>query len=228
MKKFIFTIFFVLFYFKSSIVMGAEDLKALCRKHIIEPKVSIVAQIGDLKYDHTKSKKAITRMHLSTGADLITGELLQGLSLFERKLSVGVKVESKRLPSGINCYYPKEVNFKIGTGENPTIFIAREIKRGTCKYDVVLRHEQTHQQINQSVIEHYVPVIKEKLREIIQKYPVAATRKNIDINVVADDLSAKYTKSFTLLLEEINQATQKEQSKLDNLEQYTYESDICR
>lgn len=228
MKKFIFTIFFVLLSFKSSIAVGAEDLKAICRKEIENPKVTIVTQFGNIKYDHTKSKRAISRIHLSNGGMLQSSKLLNGLSVFERKIGVAVKVKQKRLPSGINCYYPAEINFLIGTGEDPIIYIAKEIKKDTCIYDVTLRHEQTHQQINQSVMEHYLPTIKEHLLNVVKKYPVAATRKIINIEQVSAELTKKYTLASSSIVEEIRKETLKEQSRLDTMEHYTYDESLCR
>ena len=228
MKKFIFTIFFVLLSFKSSIVLSAEDLKDICREKMTNPNVTIVVQFGDIKYDHTKSKKAISRIHLNNGGELKSSKLLNGLSVFERKIGVSVKVTHKKLPSGINCYYPTEVIFLIGTGEDPVIYIAREIEKDSCVYDVTLRHEQTHQQINQSVIEHYLPVIKEHLLNVVKKYPVAATKKNISVEQVSAELTKKYTLDSSSIIEEIKQETLKEQSRLDTMDHYIYDESLCR
>ena len=218
--------FFTNFAFFSSL-SHAEDLNAICRKKMHNPKVTITTNFGTLKYDHTKTRRAISRIHLDKGGKLTSGKLLNGISTFEHKAGVEFKINKKTLPTGIHCYYPTEINITVGSGANPTIYIAKEFPKDSCSYNTTLRHEQTHQHINQAVLEHYIPIIKDRILETIKKYSVAGSRKNIDIEQAQKALQKKYLSAIQSLVEEIRQETAIEQAKLDSEDNYAFDESLC-
>ena len=226
MKKIFYIVFFANFAF-FSFGASAQDLSAICRKKMHNPKVTITTSFGKLKYDNTKSRRAISRLHIEKGGKLLDGKLLNGISTFEHKASVEFKINKKTLPSGIYCYYPTEININIGAGNDPVIYIAKEFQKDSCLYNVTMRHEQTHQHINQSVLEYYAPIVKERMLNVVQKYSVAGSKKNISLEQAKMSLQKRYMSELKILVEEIRKETAIEQEKLDTVENYIHDESLC-
>jgi hypothetical protein len=51
------------------------------------------------------------------------------------------------------------------------IWVIRERKPGTCAYDIVLGHERKHQEADDTVVEEFLPRLREALREAVQRLP---------------------------------------------------------
>ena len=92
---------------------------------------------------------------------------------------------------------------------------------------MVLRHEQTHQQINKSTLEYYLPLFKDAASQIAQNIkPVPVADVN-DIKDAITELTKTYNKKMTPVINFIKKEILTEQKKLDNPENYTYENALC-
>lgn len=228
MKKVFYIVFFTNLTFFSSLAR-ANDAEQACIQAMTAPEITISTSYGNLQYDHSKSRRSITRLHLSRNkSGTLFKNLLNGLSTFEHSINFSAKLTKHTLPSGITCVYPSSVTLHFGTGEDPVIYVAREYEEDTCMYKLVLRHEQIHQQINQSVLEHYLPMIKQKFLEAVKNNVVVSKDYNISFAVAQEELKEKYLTILNPLLEEIKDKTKAEQNKLDRAENYDYETAICR
>ena len=228
MKKVFYIVFFAYLTFFSSYVFAKDEIKLACLRNMRDPEISITTSFGKIRYDHTKSRRTITRMHVNEfGGKVSRGKFLNGLSTFEHELNLNLKTRKQTLISGVTCVYPTSVNLYLGAGEDPVIYIARDYEKDTCMYNLVLRHEQTHQQINQSVLEYYLPIVKERFIDVVKKHSVAASTEDIDLEYAQNELQNIYLSVLNPLLEEIKAETNAEQSKLDNDKNYEYESLIC-
>jgi hypothetical protein len=228
MKKVFYIVFFINFTFFSSLANASGDFKKMCLQSMRNPELVITTSYGNLEYDNTKSRRTITRMHKNQHKNRAPVQgLLNGLSTFEYALNIKFNLKKQTLYSGVTCVYPSKVTLNIGAGENPKIYIAKDYKEGTCMYDLVLRHEQTHQQINQSVLEYYLPIIKERMLEVVRKNAVAGKNYDISMGMAKNELKDKYLVAMEAILDEIRAETEAEQMKLDNDKNYDYESNIC-
>ena len=221
--------FFTSLTFFSLSAKADNELEQECLKYVHKPTVSISTSYGDLQYDHSKSRRQLTRLHLNMyKSRKLGGNLLNGLSTFEHAININAKIRKETIPTGITCVYPKEVNLHFGAGENPIIYIARDYEKGTCMYNVVLRHEQTHQQINQSVLEYYLPEVQDKFIDVVKNNVIASRSYNINITTAQEELQKKYLEVLNPILEDVKTKTEAEQAKLDSDENYDYEASICQ
>ena len=229
MKKVFYIVFFANLTFFSSFALANDDVKYACLRNMREPEVVITTSFGDIKYDNTKSRRTITRMHIQEyGGTSAKGNFLNGLSTFEHAINLNFKIRKQTLLSGITCVYPTNINLYLGIGENPVIYIARDYQEDSCMYNVILRHEQTHQQINQSVLEHYLPIVKQRFLEVVKNNAVIGSTEDIDLEQAQKELQQIYLSALNPLLDEIKAETNAEQAKLDNQKNYDYENMICQ
>lgn len=228
MKKVFYIVFFANFAFFSSLCKAEDDIKTLCIRNMRNPEVIITTSYGDIKYDHTKNRRSITRLHKYQHKNVLSGKMLNGLSVFNYVTNVSIKLRKQTLLSGVNCVYPTMVKLNFGAGENPVIYIAREYEEGSCMYNLVLRHEQTHQQINQAVLEYYLPILKQRFLEVVRNNALASKNSDINLTLAQNELKDKYIAAITPILDEIKAETAAEQAKLDSDENYDYEAQICK
>ena len=175
-----------------------------------------------------QNQKTLERLHKKEyGGDLSDGYQINGLSTYDLSTVLEFEITKKTFNDGVTCFYPTDINLTVGI-DNPTIYIARSIKKGTCAYEVALRHEQTHQQINIEILEQYLPKIKENLIAAVKKYAVTARKRDdVSIEFLQQGLQKKYLEAINPVLEEIEKETKQEQMLLDNPENYDFEQSLC-
>jgi len=227
MKNIFYTSFFLSFAFFLT-AAHAQNYKARCMPFVQSPHVEIVATYEPLRYDYSKVSATLERLHQKEyGGRLGEGHHINGLSTYNLTTVLDFEIEKKSFNDGVTCYYPTDIKLTLGI-KDPIIYIARHIKKGTCAYEVTLRHEQTHQQINIEVWEHYLPKIKEQFLETVKKYTVAGRgQDDISLEAAQESLQKKYLAAIEPLLDEIKAEIKHEQIKLDNQENYDYEQSLC-
>ncbi len=227
--KNVFYILIFLSFTSFSSAKAESPLNARCKSIVKSPNVSVTASYDALTYDHTKVGRTLTRLHTSEyGGDVHNGYQINGLATYDLGSELNFNLSKQKLSDGVVCFYPSDIKLEISM-RNPTIYIARGIKKGTCAYEVALRHEQTHQQINMEVIEKYMPVIKNRFIEAVKKYAIASRAKDdVPMEVIQEGLQKKYLEAINPVLEEIKSEIKKEQEKLDNIENYNYEQSLCQ
>ena len=228
MKNIFYILIFLNFSFFST-AMAVSPLNAKCKAYVKNPSVTVTAYYGTLTYDTSKVTRTLTRMHMTEyGGDVHDGYQITGLATYDLGTELNFNLSKQKLNDGTVCFYPGDIKLDISM-RNPTIYISRNIKKGTCAYEVALRHEQTHQQINMEVIEKYMPVIKDRFLEAVKKYAIASRAKDdIEMEIVQQGLQKKYLEAIKPVLEEIRKEIKTEQEKLDNVENYNYEQSLCQ
>ncbi|MBQ7659226.1 MAG: hypothetical protein IJS26_00575 [Alphaproteobacteria bacterium] len=228
MKNFFYILLFLSFASFSN-AHAAPDLNVRCKGFAKTPEVSVKAVFEPLKYDHSKVSRTLSRLHNQEyGESAHRGYQVQGLSTYQLGTELEFIISKRTFNDGVTCFYPEDIKLLIVMKE-PTIYIARSLKKGTCAYNIALRHEQTHQQINMEVIEHFVPLIKERFLQTVKKYSLASREKDdITIEQAQKGLKDRYLAAINPLIDEIKSEIGVEQQKLDRLEQYDYEQSLCQ
>ena len=122
---------------------------------------------------------------------------------------------------------PTSLNVFIGY-QDPTIFISNQLQPGSCEYNVVVRHEQTHHQINTAALEYFIPSLRRSVQKIardIKPYRIDSPSK---IDEATNTLTEMYIAEIEALIRHFKSELMQEQSKLDNQTNYQMESDLCR
>lgn len=198
-----------------------------CAEIVPEPKVEYYTSYGNLYYDFDKSRLEITREAKKYGI-LEQGLFASGLALADVNWELSINTLSKNAGKE-TCVIPMIVKFYIGYS-SPRIYIDRLLKPGSCEYDVVLRHEQTHQQINKVALDYFVPLFKDAVADIIRSVPPVKIKylTKAEVNHATDRLTQEYTKKITPLIDIFKKELSIEQGKLDNPENYELENTLCR
>lgn len=219
MKKLFFILIFATFF---HIDVFAAD----CSSVASNPTVTVFYSFGHLIYDNTKQVSEITSM--AKKFNLVeSGIFAEGLATADINFDISMTSTAQPIDIGEFCVVPSQINIFLGISK-PTIYLANTLQKGSCKYNVVLRHEKTHQQINKTALEYYLPIFKAAVTKLSQQItPTYITNTNqieSTTRILTENLNAKITPLVDFIKKEI--AT--EQFKLDNKENYKYEGLLCK
>lgn len=219
MKKLFFILIFANFLSFNSFAKTCSDID-------INPVISVTYSFGNLVFDTSKSTEEITEM--AKEFKLVESEVFaEGLAV--ANVNFDISIQTSASPIGINsfCVIPSKVNVFIGLSK-PTIYISNSLQEGSCKYNIVLRHEKTHQQINKTTLEYYLPIFKAAATNIVKKIPATPINNTNQIEMATRDLTEKYSSKIMPLVDFIKKEIANEQFKLDNKANYKYENMLCQ
>lgn len=191
-----------------------------------KPKITFLTSYGQLIYDLSTPQREIERM--AGGAE--KGFFVVGLATLKPQYQIWIKdVYVKTLDQNHACLLPSEIEIKFGYND-PLIYVSKEIDRNSCKFSQVIRHEQVHQRINILTLEYFLPLIDETIRNAISEVRAIKVSGTGDAEIRAgiDRLYEYYTARLKPIIDEFHKARENEQRKLDNIVNYTMESELCR
>ena len=219
MKK----LFFILIFYLN--LYPVQALSA-CPKDRDTPKIKLYTSYGKLTYDNSKNNAQITEMALKYGI-LEKGIFASGLSTIDINLDIVLKTSAEEQVDKSFCIYPKNIDLTISFS-SPIIYISNKLQANSCEYNLVLRHEQTHQQINSSALDFFLPMFKIAANQIAKNLKPIRIQDNSEIDTASNQLTTEFNEKLTPLLNFFKKQILQEQLKLDNNENYKNESLICR
>ena len=115
--------------------------------------------------------------------------------IVEKEYEFGTSGEALR--GGKMCVFPSVINIFVGY-TRPMIYIAKSLKPGSCEYNLVLRHEQTHQLINKKALDYFLPRFKaaaEKIALEIKPQKVSSSTEMASVTQkMTDEFAARMNK----------------------------------
>lgn len=219
MKKLFFVLTILTFFSHSALALNCEDL-------IVSPTINVESSFGNLQYDNSLDIKDITA--LAQKFDLVESDLFaSGLATATINFDISLSASANPIGAEEFCVVPNKVDIFIGLNK-PTIYLAKSLEKDSCRYKIVLRHEQTHQQINKSALEYYLPIFKAAAIKIIQQTPALSIKDTNQLEQATKDLTQKYNQKLSPLVDFIKKEIAGEQHKLDNPANYKYENILCK
>ena len=201
------------------------DLRAACEDLSVDPEIIFYTSYGKLRYDKTLARPQLSALGRKFGI-FEEGALASGLALVDVASEYQLNTESRPMINGAVCIIPQQLTVYIGF-QNPVIYLARDLQPDTCLYNLVVRHEQVHQQINVNALEYFIPQIYQQVKGIVAAMrPMYVSTPKLAKSGTYD-MTAFYAKQINDVVDNFKQAILAEQHKLDNRKQYQMESDIC-
>lgn len=225
MKKLFFTLTIISFCFFSAPTVYSYTGCEQIRPH---PKINFYTSYGKLEYDFSQDQMGITQIGMKHGA-VEKGVFANGLATGTVKWEINVSSLSQKGYGKQFCATPIEIDFYLGFS-NPTIYVSNNLRKGSCMYDLVLRHEQTHQQINIKTLEYFIPLFRQALQKISKEIPTEPIYSNSQASLHQGStiIAHKYSERIKPLIDVFKKELQIEQGKLDNSSNYAFENSICR
>lgn len=191
-----------------------------------KPLIRFSTSYGLLQYDKSRTVDEITQMSLEYGRRE-QGVFLSGLAtvIVEKEYEFGTSGEALR--GGKMCVFPSVINVFVGY-TRPMIYIAKSLRPGSCEYNLVLRHEQTHQLINKKALDYFLP----RFKAAAEKIALEIKPQKVSSSTEMASVTQKMTDEFAVRMNKVVAVFEKElyieQGKLDNKINYSMEENICR
>ena len=93
--------------------------------------------------------------------------------------------------------------------------------------EVVSRHEQTHQQINKTALDYFLPLFQNAFYKIVKTVKPIHVNNISDVDKASTKLTKEYNKKFSPLIAFFEKEMLNEQKKLDNTNNYLHEQQLC-
>lgn len=202
------------------------ELRRICEQMEIKPTLIFYSSYGKLEYNKEYTRQNLTQLGKNIGM-FEEGDLASGLALVDVASEYEMSTSIRTMSNNAVCIMPQELSVYIGF-QNPVIYLAKDLQEGTCLYNLVLRHEQVHQQINVNALEYFIPLIYDRVKMIVKNMKPVYLQSDKMAKSVTNDMTALYAKQINALVEEFKQEILIEQRKLDNRQNYQMESNICK
>lgn len=189
------------------------------------PAIEFTTSYGKLAYDFSKNNKQITEIAARHGI-IEKGLFASGLATINVSWEISVNTIGKIYGDYDICVVPTKINVFIGYTD-PKIYISNEIKKDSCEYNVVLRHEQTHQQINKTALDYFIPLFQDAVEKIAANVKPVQVSSLTEIDKATTRLTQTYDKKISPLIKVFKEDLLTEQSKLDNHSNYEHEKKLC-
>lgn len=224
MKKLFFILTFFIFVGSGNFIAFATE-NDVCATLKVEPEIEFTTSYGKLKYDFGYNQRELTILGRQYGI-VEQGLFASGLAIVSVNWEVSLNTISRIINDTDICIVPTNLNVFIGYQE-PTIFISNQLQPGTCEYNVVVRHEQTHHQINTAALEYFIPSLRRSVQKIAQNIKPQRIDSPSKIDEATNTLTEMYIAEIEPLINHFKKELMQEQGKLDNQTNYQMESDLC-
>ena len=184
------------------------------------PKITVVADIGEFAYDHSRS---IPEIHaIEAGSQPAAGHVL-GLTRQDFAMG-GETMKPLILPQedGSICvgYTDGTMVLRLIT----TIFIVRELVPGSCLYDQVLAHEQRHAKVGRRLYTEFAAKLEAGIAKAFRKRPFI---KVTDPAVAPAAAKARIQQIFDPIYRDFRSVYRKRQAIIDTTGEFARVEATC-
>jgi hypothetical protein len=200
----------------------------LCRQKMAEnpPQIEVLINYGKLKYDFSKEDVELVAVFKRMNPGKPVVGKIHGLTDISPQVAIDLRVSRQRVGKRYVCTIPKTVVVHAGF-QNPTVYILKTLRKGSCPYRLALRHEQAHLDIGFTALTLLGKILKEQLPDIVKRSGPRISVLSDESNM-ATKMSKEYQSFMQPALDIFQGALIEEQGKLDTAENYKKEAKVCR
>ncbi len=228
LKRFLPCVIFCGILISNAHAASYETMMRKCRKKMTEEpsQISVLVNYGKLRYDFSKDAGELEAMFKKLNPDAPIVGKIHGLTDISPLAAIDVNVSRQLINDNYICTIPQSVTIHLQY-QNPTVYILKSLRKGSCPYRLALRHEQAHLDIGFTAMTLLGKIIKNKLPEIIDEIGPRITPVKDESNIAAK-LSSDYQNYLMPTLDLFQNSLIEQQKALDTAENYQKESKICR
>jgi len=193
-----------------------------CARPLVKPVIKLETKSSDVAYDAREGLKALTKRAAADKALPATGKIYSmGLTAAEWKSEAKLQLTGRPLDRDTYCWsvVSLTMRFKLAT----TVFIAKEIPRGSCAWKQVVDHEHKHVNLDRKLLAGLDDMVRPKIAPALRK-TVVAKDGNEALAVLQADARAAINRALTAFIAD----REKQQlSKIDTTAEYQRVDDAC-
>ena len=155
------------------------------------------------------------------------GEHQDTLGLYKAELNSSMKVEfSMAGDDKTACIRLSNVVVEFQVTERQ-IYVARELKRGSCRYEATLAHEQQHARIDDTLFARELPTLKAALTRAALENGAVGPVPVRDLPAHRADIGERMQRVLRQELDRLGEIRRRDQGAIDTPESYRREAARC-
>ena len=152
--------------------------------------------------------------------------LVTGLTEYEMRASFNMRLMPRDVGFGRYCLTPITVNPRVEVIKH-LVYVASELERGSCEYNVVYAHEGEHVKINQGMEADIQASLDDMVGDITRKLAAMPPMSGENVARSIKRLLAEYGRDFKRRLKDIDRNRREDHKRIDTPEEYTKLSLAC-
>ncbi len=193
-----------------------------CARPFVKPVIKLETTSSEVAYDAREGLTALTKKAAADKALPATGKIYSmGLTAAQWKSDAKLELTGRPLDRDTYCWsvVSLSMRFKLDT----TVFIAKEIPRGSCAWKQVVDHEHKHVNLDRKLLAGLDVMVRPKIEPALRKTVVAKDGKKALAILQADARAA-----INRALKDFIAHREKQQlSKIDTPAEYQRVDDAC-
>lgn len=185
--------------------------------------IYVESSMGNLRYRNGFSSAQLSRMRGSVGRRLGPNWTPTGLTLAENRYELKTSTKIYDLGRGRYCAVITQANLFLGF-KDIDVYVSNKYPQGSCEYDSILNHENTHVSIFRDSLYKHSSGIERSIRQKAPKIgPVYLRSANAAANKIQKLLDAKIRPLFKRMEQDLNRRN----ARLDTKSNYRREQSMC-
>lgn len=194
------------------------------------PEVTVAATGATVKVDESKDISQLDTFKPNLSASPYGEGIethIEGLAKGSIGLTGRYEFGTRTYPAlNVSCLFVNKVRIEIHL--EPTIYIAREYKKGTCHYNAVMEHERKHVAVDRYIVNKYTKILVKAVNNTLKHIGYAHGPFNAaQIPSVQQKIDTVVSSVIGQYSENMSTERNKLQAKIDTLEEYERVSKKC-
>lgn len=187
----------------------------------IEPVVSI-----NLK---KPQPRLVTRQDMAALRGMAgIGEQQDALGLYTADLRTALNVRyTVQRRGNLACLWVSDAEIVLDFEER-TIYIARELPPGSCRYNVTLEHERGHARVDDAMVARHVPQLQRAVADAVGRVGVAGPMDADALDEAQQHMGAQIERVFRQKVDQFEAQRRAAQAARDTPEAYYEAAEHCR
>ncbi len=223
-KRMVLAIFTLVFLGVSPLFMDRPAEAKSCRLNIPAAQVSVDLYKAQTKTNNRNSSGQLATKYGRHGNNLKkAGWVTRGLTKTDLESRIEVGIQYQKMGNNVYCVGLKSVEATIGY-KLFRVYVARDLRPGSCEYRTTLDHEQAHVAIYMDQLLQFKPRFENRLQR------VAANLKPVQSRSAESGHAyflRKINSEFRQVFRQLNRETDRRQRRLDTPENYRREQALC-
>lgn len=204
---------------------SAESITCPAQKNA---RVDVRWRSEPVKYDYSQSTDDLAKHDIASknpyGVHVATD--VGGLMSGKMQYKSGIQVSSLRYPSSqVTCLWIDKVVIDIVI--DPTIHIASEHPKGSCKHVAILEHEHKHVSIDRMIVQKYMDPIRLAASAAVQKVGVVGPKADSTADDFKQKMSDYVSAAVKTVADQMYAERTKRQKAFDSKAEYDRVSAKC-
>ena len=192
------------------------------------PRIETITERAPIKYNNLLSSHQLENFKIDTVSPYAAHEHAKVGGLMGGKINISTDINiawstNKFLKR--SCFWFDDIKVILKT--EPTIYIAREYRKGSCKYDKTMEHEMRHVKEDLAIIKKYKPKFNAAVKKAVYSSGTIGPIPASNENTTRQDMMKIIDKAINQVLDKMHKERRERQQAIDSRKEYDRLSKVC-